>query len=230
VSIEELKYAKDRLEAEEAVEEQAIQEGKGSEEASSGSDGPKSSSLKSVNGHLNSEKVDDNEEAIEDDVPSPIQERTGRDITFGNLPNPRKIHERHDSDAIQPAQDEREEGLGKRTITIDSQAPPPRDPNHPRLRRATSTGFPKTATFERVLSQAFRRRRRDGSPNSRRSSATHMTLPYFSFQPTIGRNSVMFVKKTGLILVIRRVDRGTTRRIRWSRIPCRQDSVVDPFE
>jgi hypothetical protein len=191
--VEELKHAKERIESEEAIEEQAIQEEKESEEISSGSDGPKSSSLKSVNGHLNSEKVDDNEEAIEDDLPNPIQERTGRDITFGNLPHPRKIHERHDSDTIQPTQNEREEDLGKRTITIDSQAPHPRDPNQPRLRRATSTGFPKTATFERVLSQAFRRRRRDGSPNSRRSNATHMTLPYFSFQPTIGRNSVMVV-------------------------------------
>jgi hypothetical protein len=34
--------------------------------------------------------------------PAPTQERTGRDIRFGNLPNPRK-HERHNSEGSRPS-------------------------------------------------------------------------------------------------------------------------------
>lgn len=81
------------------------------------------------------------------------------------------------------------EGLGKRTITIES-PPSRRNSFQPRLRKATSTGFARAATFEKVLNNAFGRRRRDESPNSRSSSQTEMTLPYFTFTPTIGRNSV----------------------------------------
>lgn len=73
------------------------------------------------------------------------------------------------------------------TITIDN--PPRQGSFGPRLRKASFTGFARAATFERVLNNAFGRRR-DESPSSRRSTQTEMTLPYFSFQPTIGRNSV----------------------------------------
>lgn len=86
------------------------------------------------------------------------------------------------------AVDDSQEGLGRRTITIEtSNSQARRDSNQPRLRKATSTGgFPRSATFERVLNSTFRRRR-DDSPSSRRST---QTLPYFTFNPTIGRNSL----------------------------------------
>ena len=90
----------------------------------------------------------------------------------------------NDSSMDGPAGD----GLGKRTITIESPMQP--DVSGPRLRKATAMGLPRVATFERVLNNALGRGRRDGSPSSRRSIQTQMTLPYFSFQPTIGRNSV----------------------------------------
>ena len=87
--------------------------------------------------------------------------------------------------------DDSEEGLGRRTITIEtSNSQARRDSTQPRLRKATSAGgFPRAATFERVLNTAFRRRR-DESPSSRRSTQTQTTLPYFTFNPTIGRNSL----------------------------------------
>ena len=81
-----------------------------------------------------------------------------------------------------------EDAIGKRTITIDDPSSR-RGSFGPRLRKATSTGLARAATFERVLNNAFGRRR-DESPSSRRSTQTEMTLPYFSFQPTIRRNSV----------------------------------------
>jgi hypothetical protein len=91
--------------------------------------------------------------------------------------------------------DDTEDETGKRTITIDEpQTPIRRDSFQPRLRRATSTGLNRAATFERVLSNTFRRRRRD-SADSRRSSQTQTTLPYFSFTPTIGRNSVCLLRR-----------------------------------
>lgn len=85
--------------------------------------------------------------------------------------------------------DDTSEGLGKRTITVES-PPSRRNSSQPKVRKATSTGFTRVATFEKVLNNAFGRRRRDESPNSRRSSQTQMTLPYFTFIPAIGRNSV----------------------------------------
>ena len=85
--------------------------------------------------------------------------------------------------------DDTEEGLGKRTIATEI-PPSRRNSLQPRLRRATLTGFARVATFETVLNNAFGRRKRDESPNSRRSSQTQMTLPYFTFTPAIGRNSV----------------------------------------
>src|SRR3981189_2086258 len=84
--------------------------------------------------------------------------------------------------------DDTEDEPGRRTITIDDDANPRRrDSFQLRLRRPASAGFARAATFERILSNTFRRRRREGSPSSRRSS---MTLPYFTFQPTVGRNSL----------------------------------------
>ena len=89
--------------------------------------------------------------------------------------------------------DDTEDEPGRRTITIDDDATPQqKDSFQPRLRHAASAGFARAATFERILSNTFRRRPRDSSPSSRRSS---MTLPYFTFQRTIGRNS-LFVRLT----------------------------------
>jgi hypothetical protein len=109
------------------------------------------------------------------------------DIRFGDLPHPRK-HERENSDVTRAndfAIDDSEDGIGRRTPTIENA-----QGGQPRLRRAGSQGgFPRSATFERVLNTAFRRRR-DESPSSRRSTQTQMTLPYFTFNPTIGRNSL----------------------------------------
>lgn len=115
------------------------------------------------------------------------------DIRFGDLPQPRK-HERENSDvtrANELAIDDSEDGIGRCTTTIENaQSQGGRDGTQPRLRRAGSQGgFPRSATFERVLNTAFRRRR-DESPSSRRSTQTQMTLPYFTFNPTIGRNSL----------------------------------------
>src|SRR2546423_8114193 len=86
--------------------------------------------------------------------------------------------------------DDTEDEPGRRTITIDEDTPRRGDSFQPRLRRAASAGFARAATFERILSNTFRRRRRDGSPASRASRRSSMTLPYFTFQPTVGRNSL----------------------------------------
>jgi hypothetical protein len=186
--IETLKDAKERLEAEEAVQDDdAIRE---FETTRRGSSHLRRSSLKSANGVNGHGPLDKDIGPLDKDgTATPVH---GRDIRFGDLPHPRQ-YERQNSDILLPNLEPDTTGLGKRTITIENPQPPTRERDasghQPRLRRAGSMGFPKTATFERVLSQAFRRRR-SGSPNSRRSSATQMTLPYFSFQPTIGRNSV----------------------------------------
>jgi hypothetical protein len=114
-------------------------------------------------------------------TPSP---HPARDIRFGDLPHPRQLaqDERNES-----AIDDSEETEPRRGITIGE--PPERRGSMLRMRRATNTGFQRVATFEKVLSNAFRRRR-EGSPSSRRSSRSNMTLPYFTFTPTVGRNSV----------------------------------------
>jgi hypothetical protein len=49
--------------------------------------------------------------------------------------------------------------------------------------------FQRVATFKKVLSNTFQRKR-EGSPSSSQSSQSNMTLPYFTFTPTVGRNSV----------------------------------------
>lgn len=142
-------------------------------------------------------------ENVDEITVSPVQERfPGRDIRFGELPHPRK-HERDLSEGTHllflsrltgaalrnesAIDDSVEEPEGRRGITIEEG--PSRRNSFLRLRTAASTGFQRAATFEKVLSNAFRRRR-DGSPSSRRSTQTTMTLPYFTFAPTVGRNSV----------------------------------------
>jgi Cation transport protein len=126
--------------------------------------------------------------------------------------------------------DDTEDGIGKRTITIESPLTQSRRNSfQPRLRRATSTAFGLAPTFERVLSNTFGRRRRDGSPSSRRSSQTQMTLPYFTFTPTIGRNSVI-IPKSRLTVVICWIDRGAKRRTWWCRVPRCQISTVGIIE
>jgi hypothetical protein len=121
--------------------------------------------------------------------PSPVQERPGRDIRFGDLPHPRK-HERQNSEVnpYENAIDDTEDGLDRRTNTFENTQSEPHKSRF--LRRHTSSKLMRPATFERILSNTFRRKRRDGSPTSRRSSQSNMTLPYFTFTPTIGRNSV----------------------------------------
>lgn len=116
-------------------------------------------------------------------TPSP---HPARDIRFGDLPHPRQLA-RDQLAREESAIDDSEEVDPRRGITIG--APPERRGSMLRMRTATSTGFQRVATFEHVLSNAFRRRR-EGSPSSRRSSRSNMTLPYFTFTPTVGRNSV----------------------------------------
>jgi len=232
--MEDLKAAKEEVEAEEDAPGQS---------GSSSSDSVrKSSSLGRMNGHMNGVIPDTNvilhdkydqiaESPVEEPVPTreepdrPVEEaapheepdrpvaeaaqrepdRPVRDIRFGDLPHPRndirfgglpqpRKHERENSDVTRAdefAIDDSEEGIGRRTITIENaQSQGRRDSTQPRLRKpASQGGFPRAATFERVLNTAFRRRR-DESPSSRRSTQTQMTLPYFTFNPTIGRNSL----------------------------------------
>jgi hypothetical protein len=221
--MEDLKAAKDQVEAEEDVPGQS---------GSSSSDSVrKSSSSGHMNGHMNVVIPDTNvilhrkydeivESPVESSVPQepvsrepdrPVEQvtpepdhpaeepaqrepdRPVRDIRFGDLPQPRK-HERENSNVTRAnefAIDDSEEGIARRTIPIETSPSQGRqDPTQPRLRRpASQGGFPRAATFERVLNTAFRRRR-DESPSSRRSTQTQMTLPYFTFNPTIGRNSL----------------------------------------
>ena len=157
----------------------------------------------------------------EDEItPNPlVQERPARDIRFGDLPHPRQLREQENIDALRnESAIEDDEGIGRRTVTIEKTGTHSRrNSMQARLRRVASTGLPRAATFEKVLSNAFGRRRRDGSPssgNSRISSQTQMTLPYFTFTPTIGRNSVSIFVTLSSLLVICGIDRGTERRIR----------------
>jgi hypothetical protein len=124
-----------------------------------------------------------------------------RDIRFGDLPNPRDL-EQHDSTSLggiltlvslrEHAVDAEEAGGGRRSITFER---PSEDPRYNSFFRRHST-FNRPATFERILSNAFQRRRRDESPNSRQSATSNTTLPYFTFTPTIGRNSVSQTRMT----------------------------------
>lgn len=76
--------------------------------------------------------------------------------------------------------------FGQRTMTMDGV----NRTNRIHRRRASSVSrFPmRTNTIERTITTAFRRRR-DSSPGGRSANVREMTLPYISFQPTIGRNS-----------------------------------------
>jgi Cation transport protein len=122
--------------------------------------------------------------SIHEDEIHPFGPPVNRDIRFGDLPHPRKEEE---------AISDTEEGLGRRTNTIENARPThSRQDSHNRHRRTGSLAFPRAATYERVLSNAFGRRRRDESPNSRMSRRSSMTLPYFTFTPTVGRNSLFF--------------------------------------
>jgi hypothetical protein len=91
----ELKAAERRLEAKEDAEESPpMVESEGS--GSAKSDLRKSSSSGHVNGMVNGDHVNAQEDKDEINV-TPLHERTGRDIRFGDLPHPRK-HEREYSD------------------------------------------------------------------------------------------------------------------------------------
>ena len=79
--------------------------------------------------------------------------------------------------------------LPKGIITFEVPRTHPRQRSfEPQSEPATSPGFTRTI-FERVLSCMFIRESFRG-PNSGRSSETQSTRPYFSFAPTIRRNSV----------------------------------------
>jgi len=121
---------------------------------------------------------------------SPMPERPGRDIRFGALPIPRK-HEQQNSDILpfeNAVDDAEEDALGRRTNTLENNQ---NEVHRNRfVQRRTSMKLLHPATFERILSNTFRRRRREESITSRRSTQSNMTLPYFTFQPTIGRNSL----------------------------------------
>ena len=139
----------------------------------------------------------------EDEItPNPlVQERHGRDIRFGDLPHPRQLREQENNEALRnESAIEDDEGIGRIPTMEKTGTHSRRNSMQARLRRATSGALPRAATFERVLSNTFGRRRRDGSPNSatsRRSTQTQMTLPYFTFTPTVGRNSVsVFVRSS----------------------------------
>lgn len=82
-----------------------------------------------------------------------------------------------------------EEILRKRTVAFDipqTQSEP--SVFQPRLQRIPSKEI-SGGTLERVLSNAFVLGSM-GGPSARRPTRTQMTLPYFTFTPTIGRNSV----------------------------------------
>jgi hypothetical protein len=82
--------------------------------------------------------------------------------------------------------------LDERTISIERpQTQSRRSSLQPRLRIVPSTGFGQATTFEQGSSNPFGQRRE--SSGSRRSTETAMTLPYLTFQPMIGRNSVCYI-------------------------------------
>ena len=158
-------------------------------------------SIKIVNGGFE-ESGNEPKSSSNGDISTPVP-MDGRDIRFGDLPQPQR-HGRttDDSDHINPVERsntyhaltnadnvEKPEDLGRRTITIEN-APDPKNQPKMRVKRRTSqlADFARANTLEQAIQSAFGRRR-DGSPSSRRSTATQQTLPYISFQPTVGRNS-----------------------------------------
>lgn len=214
VPMEDLKVAEAKIQRAEGISEESeivsgtSQASRTSEAGPTSSDKTGSYIQQSPSGrHMNENTNCHIEEDKDEITPSPIQEHHGRDIRFVDLPQPRK-HERENSEGIASGPlfyllsdmvvmrnetrigDSAEDAIGVRTPIIDD-SPSRRNSFGPRLRKA--------ATFEKVLSKAFGKRRRDESPSSRRSTRTQMTLQYFSFQPTIGRNSVQ-------TLILRRFD------------------------
>ncbi len=194
VPIETLKAGKAELDAAEAEEKAKIQDPETTGSSSSGQDlnitSAEDSSRPSTSDVQRVDFEEMNGAAGDPITVSPVQERPGRDIRFGDLPHPRK-HERQNSEAnsYENAIDDRDEDeSGRRTNTLENTGEQARGRV---LRRATSSRLLHPSTFERILSNTFRRRRRSGSPSSRRSSQSNMTLPYFTFTPTIGRNSVI---------------------------------------
>lgn len=144
--------------------------------------------------------------AIADDRhPNPGQTRNTADIRFAELPMPRKTnavdehrhsrrasnHVRRLSNVSEPqGRDDTElsapSEVGESAFETDGL---PRS----RIRRRRASSVSKFAgrstTLERTITSAFRRRR-DSSPGERSTSrARELTLPYISFQPTVGRNS-----------------------------------------
>ncbi|GAO49217.1 hypothetical protein G7K_3375-t1 [Saitoella complicata NRRL Y-17804] len=91
-------------------------------------------------------------------------------------------HRRRNSDLFTPT-DGSSNVFSRRTLTVDSRTPVYQ------VRKATGVDIPHSLTFERVLSGAFRNRKREGSPTSRRSTRTNVELPYLSYAATVGRNS-----------------------------------------
>ncbi|ORY74839.1 cation transport protein-domain-containing protein [Protomyces lactucae-debilis] len=131
---------------------------------------------------------------------------TNQDIRFADLPMPRTRTAMADENNDANGGDLRRSrtadpgrssltatilNFGQRTMTMDG----PSTNRVVRRRAQSGTRLPRVSTLDQAVSSAFRRRR-DSSPasTSRRSRQT-MTLPYISFQPTIGRNSA-FVELT----------------------------------
>jgi len=196
VPIETLKAGEAQLDATEAEEKAKIQDSETTGSSSSGHDLQNTSAEDSSRPSTSDVHGIDFEEingvtAGDPITVNPMQERPGRDIRFGDLPHPRK-HDRQNSEANSyenAIDDGDEDESGRRTNALENTGEQARGRV---LRRATSSRLLHPATFERILSNTFRRRRRSGSPSSRRSSQSNMTLPYFTFTPTIGRNSVFF--------------------------------------
>lgn len=145
--------------------------------------------------------------------PDPVDTKTNnQDIRFADLPMPRTrtmlaeetAPPRRPSDAKEQVNELRRSrtadpvrsigatllNIGQRTMTLDGPT------NRVTRRRGTSgSRLPRTSTLDHAVSTALRRRR-DSSPTSTaRRSRNAMTLPYISFQPTVGRNSA-FVSLT----------------------------------
>jgi len=163
VPMQDLKAAQRKIEADEGQLEDS--EASGSSEASDLRNNYSSAYMNGVTTNTvhNEDTTGDNKDEI---IASPIQERSGRDIKFGDLPHPRK-HERSDSEGLpkegrklivvlcnESPIDDTEGELGKRTNTIEHPSSR-RNSLQPRLRKATSTGIVRVATFEKVLHNAF---------------------------------------------------------------------------
>ena len=192
--MEDLKDAQTTIEKEQASGLKSDSEAGGSSrlELPTSSSSQKSASSEHLDGDVDTQQ---NARDEEDEITgNTVPERPGRDIRFGDLPHPRKI-ERENEQVLrnESAIDDSEEDIGRGPLATECrETPSRRNSTALRLRTVVSTGFPRAATFERVLSNSLNMKGRDTSPNSRRTSQYNATnLPYFTFTPTIGRNSVM---------------------------------------